>query len=301
MRASSFVLLVLGDFRLRRDPHDVAAAALVQALGLQDDVQRLVPRHVDQAQRDVALHGVGRDDVEVGFLGDQLQHRAHRNVLEVERHRACRCRRARCRWMTTAPVAVAAPAAVGARLARRRAARSRPRSRAGLVGHRFERPVGAEHELACRRRWRWRRCAAPGVAKSVTSMGFCSEAGSCALPTSTTTLEPAVAQVGRGAVTVEVQDQATRAAVAALEVDVGDGDGAGHAAWPDRRCRLARACAASRQRHQARRTARRRRRRTAASSPAASADQRSPALGMGRRAGRRLLALSTVIVLFPNH
>src|SRR5690606_25477463 len=40
------VLLVLGDLDLRRHPDDVAAAALVQALGLQHDVQRLVPRHV---------------------------------------------------------------------------------------------------------------------------------------------------------------------------------------------------------------------------------------------------------------
>src|SRR5690606_1218138 len=84
------VLLVLGDLRLRRDPDDVAAAALVQALGLQDDVQRLVPRHVDQPQGDVAGDGVGGDDVQPRLLGDQLQHGAHRHVLEVERDRTTR-------------------------------------------------------------------------------------------------------------------------------------------------------------------------------------------------------------------
>src|SRR5690606_30031767 len=81
------VLLVLGDLDLRSDPDDVAAAALVQALGLQHDVQRLVPRHVVQAQGHVADHRVGGDDVEVGLVGDQLQHRAHGDVLEVEGHR----------------------------------------------------------------------------------------------------------------------------------------------------------------------------------------------------------------------
>ncbi len=50
----------VGDFLLRRDPDHVAAATLVEALGLQDDVERLVPRHVDETQRDVALHASRR-------------------------------------------------------------------------------------------------------------------------------------------------------------------------------------------------------------------------------------------------
>jgi hypothetical protein len=54
-------------------------------LALQDDVQRLVPGHVLQAQRDVAGHGVAGDDVEVGEVGDHLQQRAHLDVLEVQR------------------------------------------------------------------------------------------------------------------------------------------------------------------------------------------------------------------------
>ena len=47
-------------------------------------MQRLVPRHIDQAQGHVALHAVGDDDVEVRHIRDQLQHRARRNVLEIE-------------------------------------------------------------------------------------------------------------------------------------------------------------------------------------------------------------------------
>src|SRR4029079_2855225 len=47
-------LFAIGNLLLRSDPDDVAVAALVESLGLQDDIERLVPRHVDQAQRDAA-------------------------------------------------------------------------------------------------------------------------------------------------------------------------------------------------------------------------------------------------------
>jgi hypothetical protein len=56
-----------------------------EVLRLQDDVERLVPGNVLQPQRDVAGHGVARDDVEVGEVGDDLQKRPHLDVLEVER------------------------------------------------------------------------------------------------------------------------------------------------------------------------------------------------------------------------
>src|SRR3546814_2440038 len=70
-RSVGLVLLVFGDLDLRRHPDHVAAAPLVQALGPQHDVQRLVPRHVVQAQGDVADHRVGGDDVEVGFRSEE--------------------------------------------------------------------------------------------------------------------------------------------------------------------------------------------------------------------------------------
>ena len=51
-------LLARGELFGRRHDDDVVVAALVEALGAQDDVERLVPRHVLQAQRDAALHRV---------------------------------------------------------------------------------------------------------------------------------------------------------------------------------------------------------------------------------------------------
>lgn len=82
-----FQLLALtgGDLVGRGHQEHVAELALVQALGLQHQVQRLVPRHVLQAQGDIALHGIRGHQVQVGEVGDQLQYRTHVDVLEVQR------------------------------------------------------------------------------------------------------------------------------------------------------------------------------------------------------------------------
>ena len=80
------VFLVLGDLPLWRDPDDVAVLALVQALGTQDDIQGLVPRHIDQADGDAAADAVRGHDVQTRNLCEQVQGRAHRNVLEIEGH-----------------------------------------------------------------------------------------------------------------------------------------------------------------------------------------------------------------------
>ena len=82
-----FELLLLLDGKLlaRCDQNDVAVLAHVEALGLHDDVQCLIPRDILQAQRQAAGHGVAGDDVQAGEVGDHLQHRAHFDVLEVER------------------------------------------------------------------------------------------------------------------------------------------------------------------------------------------------------------------------
>ena len=84
-RVLELLLLLQRELFPRRDEHDIAVLAHVEALRLQDDVERLVPRDVLQAQREAALHRVARDDVEAGEVGDHLQHRAHFHVLEVER------------------------------------------------------------------------------------------------------------------------------------------------------------------------------------------------------------------------
>ena len=72
-------------FVARRNPDDVAVLAHVQTLGLQNDVERLVPRHVFQPEREVAADGVAGDEVEAREIGDHLQNRANLDVLEVER------------------------------------------------------------------------------------------------------------------------------------------------------------------------------------------------------------------------
>jgi hypothetical protein len=59
--------------------------ALVEAFRAQHDVERLVPGHVLQAQRDVARHRVADHDVLAAGFSQQLQHRARFDVLEIER------------------------------------------------------------------------------------------------------------------------------------------------------------------------------------------------------------------------
>ena len=73
------------DFILGRDPDHVFSLAHAQTLGLQNDVQRLIPRHILQSQGYRAGHGIGGDDVEVRKVGNHLQQRTNLDVLEVER------------------------------------------------------------------------------------------------------------------------------------------------------------------------------------------------------------------------
>ncbi len=82
-----FQLLALagGDLISRTDQQNVTDLALIQAFGLEHQIQRLVPRHVLQAQGDAALNGVAGDQIEVGEISDQLQHRTYVDVLEVQR------------------------------------------------------------------------------------------------------------------------------------------------------------------------------------------------------------------------
>ena len=85
-RLVGFELLLFAsrELFLRGDVNHVAFLALVEALGAQHDVERLVPGHVLQAQRDVALHRVADHDVLAAGLGQQLQHGARFDVLEIQ-------------------------------------------------------------------------------------------------------------------------------------------------------------------------------------------------------------------------
>ncbi len=219
------VLLELGQFLLRRDPNDAPFTTLVQALGAQDDIQRLIPGYVDQAQGDIALHGVGSDDVEVGFLGDQLQYGADRHVLEVERDRA---------------PAVSACVLRGRHLGRRtrdaacgRAAGSAHRRLvgprrdfdhvlvAGLVGQRFESALRAQHQLGA-------LAARAGIhplhrGREIDHVQAALQAGwNFGIADVHHHRRSQVAQVGRGAIAVELDHQPAGAILAPPEVDVGD-------------------------------------------------------------------------------
>src|SRR3569832_1693252 len=73
------------DIRARGHQHHVAHLAHAEVLGLEDEVEGLVPRHVFEAQADRALDRIAHNDVEAGEIGNDLQRRAHLDVLEVER------------------------------------------------------------------------------------------------------------------------------------------------------------------------------------------------------------------------
>ena len=80
-----FQLFLSSDLVARCDQQDIAVLAHVQPLGLQDDVQRLIPRDILQPQRDRSTDRVAGDDVEIGKVSDNLQQRTHVDILEVKR------------------------------------------------------------------------------------------------------------------------------------------------------------------------------------------------------------------------
>ena len=88
-------LLLRCQLTTRRNPQHVAVAARGQALGVQHDLQRLVPRHVFQTQGQGACHAVAGNDVQVGEVSKDLQQRAHVDVLEIERQAFAAVARAR--------------------------------------------------------------------------------------------------------------------------------------------------------------------------------------------------------------
>src|SRR4030067_518286 len=67
------------------DPYHVAVLAHVQAARVEYDLQRLIPRHVLQPQGQAAADRVAGNDVEVGEIGDHVEHAAHFDVLKVLR------------------------------------------------------------------------------------------------------------------------------------------------------------------------------------------------------------------------
>ena len=70
---------------MRGDHDDVALLAHGQALGVDNEVERLVPGDVLEAQRQAATDGVADHEIEAGKVGQHLQGGAHVDVLKVER------------------------------------------------------------------------------------------------------------------------------------------------------------------------------------------------------------------------
>src|SRR3989442_1047045 len=73
-----------GDVGQGVDPQDVPFADLPQVVQLEYEVERLVPRHVQQFQRHLRLDRFPDDHVETADVGDQAEHAADLCVLEVQ-------------------------------------------------------------------------------------------------------------------------------------------------------------------------------------------------------------------------
>src|SRR5205085_6646288 len=68
----------------RRDADQVALTNHAEALGLEHDVERLIPRHVLHADGDVALNVVRRDDVDASDVREESEDVVDVRVLEIE-------------------------------------------------------------------------------------------------------------------------------------------------------------------------------------------------------------------------
>ncbi|MNV17997.1 hypothetical protein D3C71_1088040 [compost metagenome] len=211
------VLLELGQLRLRCHPDHATIATLVQALGPQHDVHGLIPRHVDQAQRHIALHRVRGHHVEVGLLGNQLQNGTHRHVLEVEGHgatavAACGHRRSGlCHGLG------------GDRTGRQFRLTRRDLDHvlvAGLVGQRIKQAGRAQHQLCALARGLGVDALHRGgeIHHVERALQLGGQRGIAHVHHHAVAL---VAQVRACALTIELQDQTARAVLSPLEVDLG--------------------------------------------------------------------------------
>ena len=77
-------LALLLELRERRHANEVALAHHPEALGLQDDVEHLVPGDVAHADGDRAGDVVGRDDVDVTGVGQEPEDVVDVGVLEID-------------------------------------------------------------------------------------------------------------------------------------------------------------------------------------------------------------------------
>ena len=66
------------------DDDDVALAAELEPMGAGDEIERLIPRHVLQPQRDRARDVAGDHDVDATDVGKEAKHVPEVGALEVE-------------------------------------------------------------------------------------------------------------------------------------------------------------------------------------------------------------------------
>lgn len=68
-----------------RNQKHIPYLTLVEATGLQNKIQCLVPRYILQAQSNTALHCIAGHKIKVGKIRNQLKHGADINILKIER------------------------------------------------------------------------------------------------------------------------------------------------------------------------------------------------------------------------
>ena len=73
------------NFILGGNPQHASRFAHAQALGVHDDLKRLIPRNVLQPERQCSRHRVRSHDIEIGEICNHLQQRPHFNILKIER------------------------------------------------------------------------------------------------------------------------------------------------------------------------------------------------------------------------
>jgi hypothetical protein len=73
-----------GEDAERRDAHDRSVDEVAEFVGLEDDVERLIPRHVAQGHVDGAGNGRVDHHVEAADLSERAQDGAQIGALEVE-------------------------------------------------------------------------------------------------------------------------------------------------------------------------------------------------------------------------
>ena len=67
-----------------RNRDNVADLGLFQAVGLQNHIKGLVPRHLDQTQSDPGFDVVSSDNIEAAHVGNDAQHVMDVRILEVQ-------------------------------------------------------------------------------------------------------------------------------------------------------------------------------------------------------------------------